>query len=51
MRNTKWILIAISILLSLVNKSFADEGILFQSQRDFGTSKGLTFDPYVIEDY
>jgi len=31
--------------------AFADNGILFTSQRDFLASKGLTFDPYVIEDY
>jgi len=31
--------------------SFADECFLFKGQRDFLASKGLTFSPYVIEDY
>jgi len=51
MRNVIWVLIAISVSFSPVNKSFADDGILFQSQRAFLASKGLTFDPYVMEDY
>jgi len=44
-------LITISIFFSPVTMAFADDGILFKSQRDYLASKGFTFDPYVIEDY
>ena len=51
MRNISLPFIAVSIFFLPVTISFADDGILFKSQRDFWASKGLTFDPYVIEDY
>ncbi|MBF0571303.1 MAG: carbohydrate porin [Candidatus Omnitrophica bacterium] len=41
----------IVILFLSASFSFADDGVLFKSQREFLASKGLTFDPYVIEDY
>jgi len=47
----KIILFSLNILLLITVCSFADDGIIFKSQRDFLASKGLTFDPYVIEDY
>ncbi len=51
MRNFSQLLIAIPIFFLPNSYTFADDGILFKSQRDFLASKGLTFDPYVIEDY
>jgi len=45
------LLIVIYFLFFPTICTFADNGILFKSQRDFLASKGLTFDPYVIEDY
>ncbi len=51
MRNIFSILIGTSIIFLPITLTFADDGILFKSQRDFLASKGLTFDPYVIEDY
>lgn len=49
MRNA--ILYFLNILLLFTTCAFADDGLLLKSQRDFLATKGLTFDPYVIEDY
>ena len=45
------ILLAILLFFLSIVPSFADNGMIFQAQRDSLASKGLTFDPYVIEDY
>jgi len=45
------LLVAIPAILVLITFSFADNSILFTTQRESLASKGLTFDPYVIEDY
>jgi len=51
MRNILSQHIVVLIFILPMAYAFADEGLLFTTQRDALASKGLTFDPYVIEDY
>ena len=41
----------LSVCLIFSKEAFADNGLFFKSERDALAAKGLTFDPYVIEDY
>jgi len=51
MRSFILLFITIPIFFLSIAYSYADNGIIFKSERAYLASEGLTFDPYVIEDY